>query len=174
MTYNKVYTSDTNYYIEEVLANGRRREVSESQIDYVRWLNLGNTPNVIKWVKPPVITPPKPSLDDLKKAKIAEIEMAKWQLVNSGITFSGVPIATDAAGRELMNGAVTQVLIDPEYRCDWKINGRYLHLTSDMIKAVATAVRMHVQDAFDKERVLIANVNAAKNEADLAAIKWED
>jgi hypothetical protein len=62
---------------------------------------------------------------------------------------------------------------DSGYSCNWKTEQGFVTLTAQQIIAVATAVREHVQAAFDKEAEKVTEIQAAETIEDVQATAWE-
>jgi hypothetical protein len=112
-----------------------------------------------------------PTLDELRARKLAELAGLRWEKETGGTTFNGMPIATDAVSQTKYIGAVVGAQIDPTAVINWKMaDGTFVALDAQAITAVAMAVRTHVQACFDREAVLKADIEAATNAEELAAI----
>lgn len=72
-----------------------------------------------------------------------------------GVTVSGMPIDTGRDSQGLITGAALQAIIDPEYALQWKTSGGFVELAGQQILGVASAVRAHVQDCFNREAALL-------------------
>ena len=79
------------------------------------------------------------------------IAARRYQAEVAGITFSGMPLATDRDSQGLINGAALSAYTDPSYVCRWKTSAGYVTLDAATLKAVAKAIRDHVQACFDRE-----------------------
>ena len=112
------------------------------------------------------------NLDKLKVVKICEVAQSRYASEISGITVDNIKIKTDRESQALITGAALQVLLDPAYTCNWKTESGFVTLTSEQIQAVAVAVRQHVQGCFDREAVLIEQIEAATTIEELEQIKW--
>ncbi|ADE57225.1 DUF4376 domain-containing protein [Aminobacterium colombiense] len=108
----------------------------------------------------------------MRPKKLLEIASARWAEETAGISVNGLKIKTDRESQAMITGAALQEIDDPTYSCQWKTEGGFVTLVADEIKAVAKAVRAHVQACFDKEAVLIAQVEAVTTEEELNLIKW--
>ncbi len=118
-------------------------------------------------------TPPPPTpFSELKTAKRAEIAQARYTAETAGIPVNSVKIKTDRESQSLITGAALQALQDSAYTCNWKTEAGFVSLTAEQIHAVAVAVREHVQACFDKEAVLIEQVEVAATQEELEQIKW--
>lgn len=123
----------------------------------------------IDWTK--VVTV-EDKFQQAKEAKKVEIAQARYNAEIAGVTINGLKIKTDRESQAMITGAALQAIEDSTYSCQWKTEGGFVTLVADEIKAVATAVRAHVQACFDKEAVLIAQVEAATTIEELGQIKW--
>ena len=118
------------------------------------------------------VEPPEPTLEELKQARLGEINAAKWAKIDGGTVFMGDRINTDADAQRLANGAVTQCLIDPDYTCRWKLtDGAFITADAGMITGMASAIRAHIQDCFDREAELAALVRTAGTAEKLGEIE---
>jgi len=88
--------------------------------------------------------------NNLKKT-IADV---RWQYETGGIYFNGIPIATDRESQGLITGATLQAVIDPNYTVSWKTPVGWVENNATQLIALATAVRAHVQNCFNRESVL--------------------
>ena len=116
------------------------------------------------WVAPYV-----PTLEELKEIKKAEIAAARYEAEIAGV----IGIKTDRESQALLTAACLQAVIDPTYTLNWKtIDGSFVELTAEDIKAIGTTVRTHVQAQFDREKTLLEQVNAATTAEELEVITW--
>lgn len=91
--------------------------------------------------------------------KVEAIAGRRYQAEIAGINFAGMPLATDRDSQGLINGAALSAYTDPSYVCRWKTNAGYVTLDSATLKAVAKAIRDHVQACFDREDELTKAVD---------------
>lgn len=116
--------------------------------------------------------PEPPTLEEVKAAKKAEIAAARWAAEVGGVTIQGMTIDTSRESQGLVTGAALQAVVDSSYVCRWKTSAGFVELSAEMIMAVAGAVRQHVQACFDREAVLVAQVDAAGTAAAVEAVSW--
>lgn len=109
-------------------------------------------------------------LEAAKAAKRAEIASARWEAETAGIDVSGFTVRTDRESQALITGAALQAIVDYDYECRWKTSEGFVHLSAEQIKAIAQAVRAHVQSCFDREAELLPLIEAAKSPGDLDEI----
>lgn len=125
-------------------------------------------------VKGGALTRRGPTLEEAKAAKLDEIANARFEAETGGVDVQGTHIATDRESQALITGAALQATQDAGYKCQWKAKGGFTELTAEKIKAVAVAVRAHVQSCFDKEKELVEKVNAAETVEAVEAISWPE
>lgn len=75
-----------------------------------------------------------------------------------GTTVEGMRIDTSRDSQQLVTGAALAALMDSSYSCNFKTANGYVLLGAELLKAVASAVRAHVQGCFDREAELLAAV----------------
>jgi Domain of unknown function (DUF4376) len=100
-------------------------------------------------------------LEAAKTAKRAALADYRWQREVAGMSFMGVPLATDAISQTKYIGAVIAAQIDPQVTIRWKAaSGAFLTLDAATIIGVAQAVRAHVQSCFNRESDLVDLINS--------------
>lgn len=110
----------------------------------------------------------------LKERKKAEIAAARYEVETEGITVNDIYISTNDRTRSQITEAAFQAFIDPTYKLAWKVDADvYIDLDAAQILVITSAIRKHVQDCFDKEKRLLAAMNACKTEAELNKIQWQ-
>ena len=112
------------------------------------------------------------TLDEAKAAKRAEIAAARFAAETGGIVVGGAEIRTDRESQAMITGAALKAIQDAEYTCSWKADAGFVELSAPQILAIADAVRAHVQSCFDRERALLALIDAAGTPEDLEAVTW--
>jgi hypothetical protein len=112
------------------------------------------------------------TLDEAKSAKKSEIAAARYAAEIAGVTVGGATVRTDRESQSLITGAALKALQDAEYVCSWKTDAGFVELSAPQILAIADAVRAHVQSCFDRERALLALIDAAETPEDLEAVTW--
>jgi hypothetical protein len=120
------------------------------------------------------IAPEVEVLEDIKADKINAIARDRWEAETNGITFQGMTIDTSRESQALITGAALQATLDPTYTCRWKTAQGFVELTTEMVLAVALAVRQHVQACFDREAYLSVAIAAEVTIEDVQAISWDD
>ena len=98
--------------------------------------------------------------DDLqaeaKRAARGAIKSRRNLAISSGITVSGVPIATDDLSQNRIMGAALAASLDPATTVKWRgAGGTFATLDAATIITIAQAVRAHVQMCFDREAELL-------------------
>jgi hypothetical protein len=118
------------------------------------------------------IITPEDKFNKAKEAKYQAIASDRYANETAGITVDNIKIKTDRESQALITGAALQALQDSTYTCQWKTEAGFVSLTAEQIQGVAVAVRQHVQACFDREAVLIEQIEAATTIEELEQIKW--
>ena len=120
------------------------------------------------------VPPPPLTLEEARTTALAALATRRWHAETAGIRVNGLDIPTDRESQSLITGAVAGTLIDPAQTVRWKTATRDEHgtpvfvtLTAEAIRAVALAVRAHVQLCFDCEAVKSAQVGTLESVAAL-------
>lgn len=131
-------------------------------LDYQTWIATGNVPTPL----------PTPTLDELKATKRASLADKRWRVETSGYTVNGLTFATDRESVLLLGGAGGSAKMDASFSCPhWKLkDGSFVTLDNATLIAAATAVRDYVQSCFSREALISAYIQAAPDEATLAAV----
>lgn len=170
MLYRKVWTSETEYRIQELFPDGRLRFISEDQPDYLTWLAKGNAPEEAAYV-----APEPPTLDDAKAAKRAELMRARDEIIGEGFAYGGhtYPIRPDRQVTLLMQFTASQTLPAPSYA--WKdMDGIYRDIgDAAAFQAFCTAAMLYGQSLFAREEMLQMLVNRAETVGEVEAITWD-
>jgi len=90
-----------------------------------------------------------------RQARVADIATRRWQAETAGITVNGTAIDTGRDSQALITGAAVSAMLDAGYSVRWKTPNGFIDLEGQEIIAMATAVRAHVQAAFDRESELL-------------------
>ncbi|MCO7546191.1 DUF4376 domain-containing protein [Stutzerimonas nitrititolerans] len=86
---------------------------------------------------------------------VAKIAARRYDAEISGISLNGMQIDTGRDSQGMISGATLQAVLDPAYTLRWKTPAGFIDLEGQEIIAMATAVRAHVQAAFDRESELL-------------------
>ncbi|WP_292463459.1 DUF4376 domain-containing protein [Mesorhizobium sp.] len=117
---------------------------------------------------------PVETLAAQRAKKLASLADRRWRAETGGITVGGSVIATDRDSTSMLTAAFVTASADAGYSVRWKVeNGVFVTLSAEEIIAISAAVRAHVQDCFDREDELTADILAAASVAALAAIDIE-
>lgn len=130
-----------------------------------------------EWIKPPT-----PATDEMKAAKLAELEQARYEDEVNGFAlsapstpFDGAPIRTD---REYSQLAITQAYLkakqDPAYQVDnWHMpDGSYVSIPNAILILIGDQMDAHIQGTRTKHAGLEAQTQAATTQAELEAIVY--
>lgn len=93
--------------------------------------------------------------EQARQAVVASIAARRWQAETAGIDLGGMRIDTGRDSQGLIAGAALAAVLDPLYSVRWKTPAGFVDLTAEQIIGVASAVRAHVQAAFDREAELL-------------------
>jgi hypothetical protein len=99
--------------------------------------------------------PVQPSQDQLAAA----LATRRYNVCNGGMTFNGIPLATDEATRSTLTAARILSKEDSSYSVNWKAGGSFVTLNAATIIAIADAVAAFVQKCFDSEAAVLANIS---------------
>lgn len=105
-------------------------------------------------------------------ARRASIASKRYDVETSGIVFNGIQIDTGRDSQGMIAGAALGAVLDPAYVCRWKTPSGSVTLDSDQLKAVAQAVRAHVQACFDREFELIDHFDQGTFTEDMLDDGW--
>ena len=100
------------------------------------------------------------------------IAARRYQAEISRTTIDGIPIDTGRDSQGLITGAAVQAIIDPAYSLHWKTEAGFVELTGQQILGVASAVRAHVQNCFNREAELQAAVADGSITAEMLEEGW--
>ena len=124
-----------------------------------------------EWIAPPV-----PATDEMRAAKIGELERARWDAEVAGITLpDGRFVRTDKETQAELGKALGIIgTINPALEIDWKFpSGEVVKLDADQIQQIANAVFSHVQATRTKFKEKSAEVQAAGTQAEVESISWQ-
>lgn len=105
----------------------------------------------------------KANYKDLLASKIAE---TRYNKEVGGLNVNGITIKTDRESQSMLIGAT--VLVGDEEILKWKTEAGFIDLTGLQIKAIAAAVRNHIQACFNREAELLAELENVTEETALA------
>lgn len=125
-----------------------------------RWIVTG-------WeVLPEYPTPP------IAQITADDIAARRYDAETDGTIISGMPIDTGRDSQALITGAAVSAMLDPDYTVRWKTGDGFVELTAEQIIGVATAVRSHVQDCFDREAELLAALDGGTLTPEMLQEGW--
>ena len=105
--------------------------------------------------------PDAQSPEQIRDLAFEAIKDRRDQAITAGITVAGVPIHTDEISQTRITGAAVAAIMDADYSVQWKAaDGTFVTLSAAQVIGIASAVRAHVQAAFDREAELRAAVLA--------------
>lgn len=105
---------------------------------------------------------------------LEQLRLRKWEARNAGITVNGIAIDTDDRGQATINGAVTNVILDPAFTATWKTNATNEHgqsvwivLDATMIVGLSKAMTAYTEACFAVEAGKQAELAALANARDI-------
>ncbi|CAI8863366.1 DUF4376 domain-containing protein [Pseudomonas serboccidentalis] len=100
------------------------------------------------------------------------IAAERFHRETSGVEFEGLTADTTRDGQALIAGAAVAAILDPSYKCAWKFAEGFAELEAAQIVAMATLIRTHVQDCFDRERTLLSAVESGECTEEMILQGW--
>jgi hypothetical protein len=110
----------------------------------------------------------------VKELQMADIAATRFEHETGGIVVNGLRINTSRDSQGLILGATVQVIIDPTYTLRWKTPLGWVQFEGDQVTMIASIVRQHVQDCFDREETLVDAVNDGTFEESMLEQGWPD
>jgi len=92
----------------------------------------------------------------------------------SGICVDGLYIETTRDSQALIASTALSVMLDPEYRCNFKTLRGFVEIGSEQILVIAKAVRVHIQACFDREHVLLQALESGTYSSEMLTEGWPD
>jgi hypothetical protein len=111
------------------------------------------------------------TLAERKVEMIAATSAKRWAVETGGTTVNGAAIQTDAGSQAKLSGALQLIQADDTVIVDWKGADGWVQLNAAAVTAIATAIGLHVQVAFSREKAIQDAIEAA---ADFAALDLID
>ena len=94
----------------------------------------------------------------------------RWEIETGGMSFAGATLATDDRSKPLLSSAAAQAATDSTFTTEWKTDdGTWVTLEAAAIIAARDALFAFVQSCFAREQAIDASIDAAPDEASLAA-----
>ncbi|CAO3403512.1 DUF4376 domain-containing protein [Azospirillum palustre] len=110
-------------------------------------------------------------LDEVRQARKDALAELRWRRECGGIVMpDGSVIATDDRSKTLLNGKYRTAEKYPDRLHRWKGAESEITLTTAQVIVIGDAVSDHVQDCFDRELDLIAEIDAAQSAEAVLAI----
>ena len=124
-----------------------------------------------------VVTPPAPTLNDLKRRKVGEIENARDQDIAAGLVHNGVPVQTRP--RDQINllalvlaAQVKKAAGDTSLMAFRDGDNVTRHLTPDDVIAMGMAAMGYAESQYQRAWSLKDQARDAASEQDLDSINW--
>ncbi|MCP8463091.1 DUF4376 domain-containing protein [Pseudomonas sp. ZM23] len=106
------------------------------------------------------------------KERAALIGVYRYQAETASITVNGMALLSDRDSQSLLTSAALEAVIDPAYRCQWKIPSGFVDLDAQQIITLARAMRAHVQACFDREAELLDHLEKGTFTEDMLDQGW--
>lgn len=119
---------------------------------------------------PVLIDPPAYVLTDQDCRNAMAEERFKRE--TAGIEIFNMRIDTGRESQALITGAAMAAMLDSAYICKWKTHVGFVTLDATQILALASEVRAHVQDCFDREAELEAELEAGTFTLEMLSEGW--
>ncbi len=116
----------------------------------------------------------RPTLAEAKCERLAALGERRWRAETAGTSVSGMRLPTDETTQAKLTAAVVACVLDNDYAVNWKLaDGSFRQFDHATLIAVAQGVHAHVQSCFDREAQLVSAIDAAPDNAALAAVDIE-
>jgi len=118
-------------------------------------------------------TEPAPTLDEVRQAKIAQIDRARDAALEAGFLFGGVRYDCDDLSVQRITGAAVLGILNPAFTTPWiTFDNSVVVLTASDLAGLGAAAAGHVATQLFKARELKDDVLAATTAEQVAAINW--
>lgn len=111
--------------------------------------------------------PARESVTVRKENMYANLANIRWNRETGGVVFNGLNIPTDDRTTSKLTAVRIVATEDSTYTVNWKVGNQFFPLDAPTIIAISDTVRQHVQDCFDREAVLIEQINTANTHEEL-------
>lgn len=109
----------------------------------------------------------------LVKQELKElVASVRYEKETGGMVFNGIPIDTTENSQAKITGAALQATIDNTVILYWKTVNGPVPLDAASVIAVAQAVRVHIQDCFNREFEIIAAIDNDTYDASMLTTGW--
>lgn len=118
-------------------------------------------------------TEPAPTLDEVRQAKIAQIDRARDTALEDGFIFNGVRYDCDDLSVQRITGAAVLGILNPAFVTPWiTFDNSVVTLTAADLAGLGAAAAGHVATQLFKARELKDEVLAATTVEQVSAINW--
>lgn len=137
------------------------------------WLNEETPVQTVQVGITGSITQPEKTLDTTKIKKRSEIATRRYDFEASGVSVNGLLIRTDRDSQAVISSTHAAMQAGMLQTVQWKTaDGTFATLDSAGILAIVQAVAVHVQNAFNIEKQLVDQLNAASTIEAVEAVQW--
>lgn len=136
--------------------------------------NAGTTIQDLGGGKYKIVELPKPSLDELKLAKRAEINQARDAAEQGGFEYMGKVFDSDQVSAQRISMAAQAMALAPDgttitWTCQ---DNSTIDLTAQELVGLVVALAQHSNTCHEKATALKAKIEEAKSEEELNKINW--
>ena len=116
-----------------------------------------------------------PSLADVKAAKKAEINAAKWDdITNGDVEYADLHFHTDQTSQGMIGNAVQLHGAVGALPAIWRAKDGYLTVTNvSQLVAIGGLIAARIEDLFEREHILEGDIDAANTVEEVQAIVWQ-
>lgn len=116
---------------------------------------------------------PAPTLDEVRQAKIAQIDRARDTALEDGFIFDGVRYDCDDLSVQRITGAAVLGILNPAFETPWiTFDNSVVTLSASDLAGLGAAAAQHVATQLFKARALKDEVLAATTVEQVSAINW--
>lgn len=97
---------------------------------------------------------PEPTIEELKTITQQKVTEYRWQKETGGITVGESVISTGIEDQNRITSVIANAELAGATELDFKAANGWVTLTLEQVKGIATAIALHVQMCFTKERAI--------------------
>lgn len=109
-------------------------------------------------------------VENVRKELKQRVAAKRYTVETSGVSVNDSTILTDRESQATITGAKAFADLNPTAVVDWKSSTGWVQISAAAISAIASAVGLHVQSCFSRERALSEAIDTATTIVDLKAV----
>lgn len=118
-----------------------------------------------------IIIKPTESFEETKQKKLNQLSDQLSTLEAQGVSYNGNMYATDKDSQVKYLAILLASMMDPSYNVKFKtLANTYVDLNVTQIRELCDAVKLHVQQCFDRDALYTQQIMAAQSKEELDAI----